>query len=171
MNFSAWCRAFRTSKTPATPYQISARGGTICAFQCTSIYNDSYYGQWLVLNVPANKDNHRIVWHTPFSKRVPDHFKWFATCVVLCPDEWRSISWIRKEVELRCWKTHIVDSAVNYIKSLLQTVDLYLDQRLRPQQLGDLILTRPELSPDQREAFSLGVHSLFLVLRVRAKHT
>ena len=59
---SADIREYRCNIEAPRPYEVKVRGGSACAFQVTSFYKDSYFGQWLVMNVPANMTSFRNLW-------------------------------------------------------------------------------------------------------------
>ena len=155
ISFASWCREYRTNIEAPRPHEVKVRGGTACAFQVTSFFKDSYFGQWLVMNVPANM--------TSFSKSLVSRSRsaTFAgsqyAYLLRRPEEWRSLRWIRSESTLRGWRPYLVDSTVAYFQALIETCDLYLSSQLAGGHLSQRT-TPPisDLSCDQREAFQVG---------------
>ena len=70
-----------------------------------SRYNDRYYGQWVLMNVPFRslEDLYR-----PELELVPPHLYYQTLALLLRPDHWTSEDAIRAELELEAFREHHV---------------------------------------------------------------
>ena len=90
-------------------------GEKVIAAEVVSIFNDKYFGQWLMLNVPfrAAKD----LLDATIMDRVPPRYQMFACAWKAAPHHWNSPMRIRSALELEAKKTAYIDNALAMIEA------------------------------------------------------
>ena len=73
----------------------SPEGEVALAALYLSRYNDRFYGQWVVMNVPFRDVEHDL--KKPDLDKVPDHLYFQALAMLHCPEHWRNPAAIRSE--------------------------------------------------------------------------
>jgi hypothetical protein len=70
---------------------VPMRGEVMVAARCNSRFNDAYYGQWLLLNVPfRNVENDLQLAYV--DKLVPEGYRLFAKALLHAPSFWRMVT-------------------------------------------------------------------------------
>ena len=83
-----------------------------------SRYNDKYYGQWVLMNVPFRKLDD--LWREELYL-VPDHLWYQALALLHRPEHWRSPDAVRAELELEAFREHHVRNILSMLASSKST--------------------------------------------------
>ena len=156
-------------------------GEKVIAAEVVSIFNDKYFGQWLMLNVPfrAAKD----LLDVKVMDCVPPRYQMFACAWKAAPHHWNSPMRIRSALELEAKKTAYIDNALAMIEAQKAIVEQYLAGKLSladevpepdvgpaGQRAAVVDLTRPRFKQQQRlfEQYALERLDLLEALRSAA---
>ena len=92
-----------------------------------SRYNDRYYGQWVLMNVPFKniQDLKR-----PELDLVPDHLYYQALAFLHRPEHWTNEAAIREELELEAFREHHIRNIVAMLFANQGLIRQYLDGTL-----------------------------------------
>ena len=99
-------------------------GESLTASMYLSRYNDRYYGQWLLMNVPFRSLDD--LWR-PEADLVPDHLRFQALTMLLRPDHWRDPDTVQAELELEAFRKHHVQNVLSMLRANHRLVEQYLD--------------------------------------------
>ena len=96
-----------------------------------SRYNDRYYGQWVLMNVPfkSMEDLKR-----PELDLVPDHLYYQTLAFLHRPEHWTNEAAIRQELELEAFREHHVRNIVAMLFANQSLIKQYLDGTLDKNQ-------------------------------------
>eukprot|EP00434_Breviolum_minutum_P045362 symbB.v1.2.040649.t1/scaffold7408.1/size11443/1 len=156
-------------------------GEKVVAAEVVSIFNDKYFGQWLMLNVPfrAAKD----LLDAKVMEQVPPRYQMFACAWKAAPHHWNSVLRIRSALELEAKKTAYIENALAMIEAQKAIVEQYLAGKLSladevpepdvgpaGQRAAVVDLTRPRFNQQQRlfEQYALERLDLLEALRSAA---
>ena len=129
----------------ATAY--STFGEKIIAAEMVSVFNDKYFGQWLMLNMPFR--NAVDFLNPEVMAKVPPRYQMFACALQAAPSHWNSPAKIRDQLELEAKRTAYIDNALAMIDAQKAIVEQYLSGKL---SLADEI-PEPDISkPTSRVA-------------------
>ena len=103
------------------------RGEVMIASIVLSRFNDKYYGQWLVLNMPFRDVDE--LW-LPEDDLVPKEYQFFALCLLHRPDHWRDQDIVRRELELEAFKDNHIDNVLSMQVAHTTFIDKYLSGEL-----------------------------------------
>ena len=130
------------------------RGDVAVAASYLSRYNDRFYGQWVLMNVPF-RDLEEL--HLPELDLVPDHLYYQTMALLNAPDHWLSEEAIRAELELEAFREYHTRNILAMLEGNRKLIEKYLRKELdkneevaeeeqAPQQGGE-----PKLSRQQQE--------------------
>ena len=88
-----------------------------------SRFNDAYYGQWLVLNLPFHDISD--LW-LPEVELVPKEYRHFALCLLHRPEHWRNQEVVRRELEIDAFKDNHIDNVLSMQLAYTSFIDKYL---------------------------------------------
>ena len=105
----------------------SLRGDVALAAIYLSRYNDRFYGQWVLMNVPFRSldDLYR-----PELELVPPHLYYQTLALLLRPDHWTSEEAIRAELELEAFREHHVRNILAMLFANQALIRRYLSGEL-----------------------------------------
>ena len=116
-----WMRLYNTSVSPPRKYQRLKGSMVALVVRHPSRMKDSYYGQWLVGNVPFRKSCEltNSSESVAFGRR-----KYFSLCCARRPECWRNLDWIESELKLDGTKFLDRLTQLNMYKSWIRMIDL-----------------------------------------------
>jgi hypothetical protein len=144
ISYLEWLRSFRTDVDPPSPYKAAGKVMAL-SVHYASRSNDSFYGQWLVANVPFRSG---AALQCVQAKRVPSSHKWFTTCVTLCPSYWRNFAAIERDVRMECG-IKATQTLMYMYRSWVTFVDLFLMHGWEIPVANNLIQCELELTDEQ----------------------
>ena len=107
----------------------SVEGEVMVAAMYLSRYNDKYYGQWLVMNVPF-KDFDTEMWKDELNL-VPDHLYYQTLAYLVRPEYWTNPILIRDDLELEAFREYHIKNILAMIAANQGLIKQYLDRKLR----------------------------------------
>ena len=125
----------------ATAYRTF--GEKIIAAEMVSIFNDKFFGQWLMLHVPFRDAASFLI--PEVMAKVPPRYQLFACALQVAPSHWNSPAKIRDQLELEARKTAYIDNALAMIEAQKAIVEQYLSGKL---SLADEV-PEPDTRPRQ----------------------
>ena len=103
------------------------KGEVALAAMYLSRYNDCYYGQWVLMNVPfQGMDDLK----RPELDLVPDHLFYQALALLLNPEHWTDPAAIRAELELEAFREYHIKNILAMISANQSLIKQYLDGTL-----------------------------------------
>ena len=94
-------------------------------------YNDKFYGQWVLMNVPFRSLDEL---KRPELELVPDHFYYQAMALLLRPEHWKDPAKIRAELELEAFREYHVKNILAMVVANQLLIEKYLDGALDKNQ-------------------------------------
>eukprot|EP00438_Fugacium_kawagutii_P025234 Skav236123 [mRNA] locus=scaffold900:1522:8592:- [translate_table: standard] len=137
--------------------EVKSMGEVALAAMYLSRYNDKYYGQWVLMNVPFKDPNRDL--KRPELELVPDHLYYQALAYLHRPDHWTNQAAIREELELEGFRDHHIRNITAMIAANQVLIVKYLDGALdknveepaeedegqeEPQQMAGPVLAREQ---------------------------
>ena len=116
-------------------------GEKVIAAEMVSVFNDKYFGQWLMLHVPFRTVSDFL--DPEVMAKVPPRYQLFACALRAAPFHWNSPAKIRDEMELEARKTAYIDNALAMIEAQKAIVEQYLSGKL---SLADEV-PEPDIKP------------------------
>ena len=136
-------RKFKQDETDSTLEEwansYSTKGEVVVAVTMCSRFSDTYYKQWLIMNVPYRSIDQDL-WK-PAAEKVPENFRGMALCLLQAPSFWRNTMKVRADLELEAHKDPFIESNIAMLEAHIAIVDSYLS--------GELILGRDAI-PQRR---------------------
>lgn len=120
--------------------QAKSGGEVALAAMYLSRYNDRYYGQWVLMNIPFRNFDAEI--KLPEVDLVPDHLYFQALAYLHRPDHWSNPAAIRADLELEGFRDYHIQNILAMISANQGMIKKYLDGALNkdddvPQQAED----------------------------------
>ena len=107
---------------------VSTEGEVAVAAMFLSRYNDKYYGQWVLMNVPFKDFDAEM--QRPELALVPDHLYYQALAFLIRPDHWTNPAAIRAELELEAFREYHIRNILAMIAANQGLIEKYLDGTL-----------------------------------------
>ncbi|MCP4244228.1 MAG: hypothetical protein GY772_27090, partial [bacterium] len=103
-------------------------GEKVIAMETYWRMNDTYFGQWLAMNVPFDKLDELLV--PDVVEKVPEQYRYLA-----CALHWRQYYWsdedgIRKDMELEAYRSATIDTFLAMVKANRYLIEKYLSGEL-----------------------------------------
>lgn len=111
-----------------------AVGHVMTAAIYLSRYNDKYYGQWVLMNVPFRKLDDLL---RPELQVLPPHLYYQGLALLHRPDQWRDPEAIRRDLELEAFREHHIRNIIAMLTANSLLIDKYLDGSLEKEQVSD----------------------------------
>ncbi|CAK9101303.1 ATP-dependent DNA helicase PIF1 [Durusdinium trenchii] len=108
--------------------QCRCFGEKVIAAEMVSVFNDKFFGQWLMLNVPFRKAETFL--SDDIVKGVPARYRHFACALRAAPAHWRDAAAVRSELELAAHKDTYIRNALALIRAQTGIVERYLSGEL-----------------------------------------
>ena len=105
-----------------------AQGEVMVAAMFLSRYNDKYYGQWLVMNVPFKDFDTEM--QRPELALVPDHLYYQTLAYLTRPDHWTNPAKIREELELEAFREYHIRNILAMLEANQSLIKQYLNGSL-----------------------------------------
>ena len=118
---------WRRESSEAWAAKAPARGEVMTAAIYLSRYNDRYYGQWVLMNVPFRTTDDLLRVELG---RVPDHLYYQTLALLHRPDHWRRPEAIRAELELEAFREHHIQNILAMVSANQGLIEKYIDGRL-----------------------------------------
>lgn len=141
--------------------EYKTRGEVMIASIVLSRFNDAYYGQWLVLNVPFRDISD--LW-LPEVELVPKEYQHFALCLLHKPEHWRSQDAVRRELEIDAFKDNHIDNVLSMQLAYTSFIDKYLAGELHVDE--DAV---PQWNPYADDGFDLDAEQVWAVQAIEAR--
>ena len=110
-----------------------ALGEVALAAMYLSRYNDKFYGQWALMNVPFQRIDDL---KKPGLELVPDHLYYQALVYLLRPEHWTDPAAIRQELELEAFREYHIKNITAMLSANQGLITKYLDGTLDKQNDG-----------------------------------
>ena len=107
---------------------VKTEGEVALAAMFLSRYNDKYYGQWVLMNVPFRDFDAEM--QRPKLALVPDHLYYQTLALLVCPDHWTNPAKIREELELEAFREYHIKNILAMIAANQGLIRQYLDGKL-----------------------------------------
>ena len=107
---------------------VETEGEVALAAMFLSRYNDKYYGQWVLMNVPFRDFDAEM--QRPKLALVPDHLYYQTLALLVCPDHWTNPAKIREELELEAFREYHIKNILAMIAANQGLIRQYLDGKL-----------------------------------------
>ena len=107
---------------------VETEGDVALAAMFLSRYNDKYYGQWVLMNVPFRDFDAEM--QRPKLALVPDHLYYQTLALLVCPDHWTNPAKIREELELEAFREYHIKNILAMIAANQGLIRQYLDGKL-----------------------------------------
>ena len=104
--------------------QYKTFGEKIIAAEMVSVFNDRYFGQWLLLNVPFRSADQFLA--KDILQKVPLRYRLFACARRAAPDFWSDAAAVREHLELAAYKDNYIANALAMISAQALIVERYL---------------------------------------------
>eukprot|EP00438_Fugacium_kawagutii_P024873 Skav210639 [mRNA] locus=scaffold336:36175:40055:+ [translate_table: standard] len=108
--------------------QARSEGEVALAAMYLSRYNDRYYGQWVLMNVPFRNFNQEM--KLPGLDLVPDHLYFQALAYLHRPEHWTNPAAIRRALELEGFRDYHIQNILAMILANQGMIKKYLDGTL-----------------------------------------
>ena len=103
---------------------VSTEGEVAVAAMFLSRYNDKYYGQWVLMNVPFK--NFDVEIQRPELALVPDHLYYQTLALLVKPEHWTNPAAIRAELELEAFREYHIRNILAMIAANQGLIEKYL---------------------------------------------
>ena len=107
---------------------VKTEGDVALAAMFLSRYNDKYYGQWVLMNVPFRDFDAEM--QKPKLALVPEHLYYQTLAYLVKPDHWTNPAKIREELELEAFREYHIKNILAMIAANQGLIDKYLDGKL-----------------------------------------
>ena len=108
-------------------HEVKPRGEKLIAAITLSRYDDRYYGQWLLLNVPFRHLDELL---PECSNLIPEQYRYLGVCLLNAPHHWRDLSKVKMELERHAYKDTYVKSILAMVDAQTKVVDDFLCGKL-----------------------------------------
>ena len=107
---------------------VKTEGDVALAAMFLSRYNDKYYGQWVLMNVPFRDFDAEM--QKPKLALVPEHLYYQTLAYLVKPDHWTNPEAIRADLELEAFREYHIKNILAMIAANQGLIDKYLDGKL-----------------------------------------
>ena len=159
--------------TFASEYQTF--GEKVIAAETVSIFNDKFFGQWLMMFRPFR--DARSFLHADIKEKVPVRYQLFACALRAAPEHWEQDLRIREEMELAAQRDAYIQTALAMVAAQRHLVQKYLASELdatdevpepiRPGRFDAPGLQRPAFNKEQMDLEEQALKRLELVEAVQ----
>ena len=151
-------------------------GEKIIAAETVSIFNDKFFGQWLMLFMPFRRAEDFL--YADIVAKVPERYRLFACALRAAPAYWQDVHRIREDLELAARKDDYIANALAMIRAQQAIVEQYLTGKLtladevpEPAQptpaAASAQVTRPAFNREQRHVETQALKRLDSVAGLR----
>ena len=107
---------------------VRTEGDVALAAMFLSRYNDKYYGQWVLMNVPFRDFDAEM--QKPKLALVPEHLYYQAMAYLVRPEYWTNPAKIREDLELEAFREYHIKNILAMIAANQGLIQQYLDGKL-----------------------------------------
>ena len=107
---------------------VRTEGDVALAAMFLSRYNDKFYGQWVLMNVPFRDFDAEM--QKPELALVPEHLYYQALAYRVRPEYWTNPAKIREDLELEAFREYHIKNILAMIAANQGLIDKYLDGKL-----------------------------------------
>ena len=145
-------RAANETEEPFEAWACAQRGKgeSLVAAMYLSRYNDEFYGQWVVMNVPFW--DIAELWRQELDL-IPDEHFYQALALLHRPDHWRNEACVRADLELRAFREHHIKNIWFMLRANAELIDKYWSGELDKDAVqirSDIDGVDFEMAPEQQ---------------------